>query len=77
VLTLQVIGALCIVIALIGGGLKISSIEIPKLSTTQIIALLAAGILFIAAGLLVSGNSTAGPSQGPGSGARFTTGSQP
>jgi hypothetical protein len=77
VLTLQVIGALCIVIALIGGGFKISSVEIPKLSTTRIIALLAAGILFVCAGLLINGNSTANPSQGPGSGIRVTTGAQP
>lgn len=75
-LTLQVIGALCIVIALIGGGVKISSVEVPKLSNRQIIALLVTGILLIAAGLLVHGSSTAGASSRPGSEARLTTGSQ-
>lgn len=76
-LTMQVIGALCIVTALIGGGFKISSVEIPKLSTTRIIALLAAGILFVCAGLLINGNSTASPSQRLGSGIHVTTGSRP
>jgi hypothetical protein len=76
-LTLQVIGALCVVIALIGGGVKISSVEVPKLSNRRIIALLIAGILLIAAGLLVHGSSGASASPRPGSEASLTRSSQP
>lgn len=76
-LTLQVIGALCVVIALIGGGVKTSSVEVPKLSNRRIIALLVAGILLIAAGLLIHGNSTASASPRAGSEARLTRSPQP
>jgi hypothetical protein len=56
-MTLQVVGALCIVIALIGGGLKVSEVEIPRLSELRIIALVAVGAVFVGLGLLTGEKS--------------------
>jgi hypothetical protein len=50
--TLQVVGALCILVALIGEGLKINEVEVGRLSRTRAVALAATGALFIALPLL-------------------------
>jgi type VI protein secretion system component VasK len=50
--TLQVVGALCILVALIGEGLKISEVEVRRLSRTRAVALAATGALFIALPIL-------------------------
>lgn len=51
-MTMQVIGALCIVIALIGEGLTIGKIvSIPSLTRWRVIALVVAGSALIALGL--------------------------
>ncbi|MFF8838958.1 hypothetical protein [Streptomyces sp. NPDC015130] len=49
------IGALCILVALVGEGLKISEVEVRQLSRARAITLAAAGILFIALPLLTGG----------------------
>lgn len=51
-MTLQVVGALCILVALIGEGLKINEVEVGRLSRTRAVALAATGALFIALPLL-------------------------
>lgn len=51
-MTLQVVGALCILVALIGEGLKISEVEVRRLSRTRAVALAATGVLFIALPIL-------------------------
>lgn len=56
-MTLQAVGALCIAIALIGGGHKISEVEIPRLSVYRIIALVTAGVILIGLGLLTNDGS--------------------
>ncbi|WP_218924608.1 hypothetical protein [Streptomyces sp. rh207] len=54
-MTLQVIGALCILVSLIGEGLKISEVEIRRLSRARAISLAALGVLFIALPLVTGG----------------------
>ncbi|MGW2058504.1 hypothetical protein ACWCOZ_32120 [Streptomyces sp. NPDC001840] len=51
-MTLQVVGALCILIVLVGEGVKISGVEVPRLSRRRAAALTLAGVLFVALGLL-------------------------
>lgn len=51
-MSLQVVGALCVAIALIGGGFKVSDVEVPQLSRLRIAALLAFGVLLLGLGLL-------------------------
>ncbi|MFI9391922.1 hypothetical protein ACIG53_13675 [Streptomyces bauhiniae] len=51
-MTLQVIGALCILVALIGEGFKISGVEVPRLSRNRAVALSVAGAAFLVLGLL-------------------------
>lgn len=58
-MTLQVIGAICILIALIGGGLKIREVEIPRLSRLRITALMVVGAAFIGLGLMTDVKSVA------------------
>jgi hypothetical protein len=74
-MSLQVIGALCIVIALIGGGLKISEVEIPSLSKRRIIAMVVVGAVFVGLGLLASRVSATGASPAPGPPASAAAGS--
>lgn len=50
--TLQVVGALSILVALIGEGLKISDVEVGRLSRGRAVALAAVGTLFIAPPIL-------------------------
>ncbi|GAA2379822.1 hypothetical protein [Streptomyces carpaticus] len=52
-MTLQTVGALCVAVAIVGGGLKINEVEIPRLSPRRVVALGFAGILFLGAGVLV------------------------
>ncbi|WP_179889848.1 hypothetical protein OH828_27470 [Streptomyces anulatus] len=49
------IGALCILVSLIGEGLKISEVEIRRLSRARAISLAALGVLFIALPLVTGG----------------------
>ena len=61
-MTLQVIGALCIAVALIGGGLTIGKIvSIPSLTRWRVIALVLAGSILIALGLLTKDHPPAPP----------------
>jgi hypothetical protein len=53
-MSLQVLGALCVAIAIVGGGLKINEVEIPRLSQRRMTALVLAGFLFLGTGLLMS-----------------------
>jgi hypothetical protein len=76
-MTLQVIGALCILIALIGGGLKVSEIEIPRLSEGRMIALTIAGAAFIGLGFLANEASSVGAPSAPEPVAPATTESSP
>lgn len=56
-MTVQVIGALCIAVALIGGGLTIGKlVSIPSLTKWRVIALVVAGSALIALGLLTKEN---------------------
>lgn len=52
-MSLQVVGALCVAIAIVGGGLKINEVEIPRLSQRRMTALVLAGFLFLGTGLLI------------------------
>ena len=61
-MTLQVIGALCIMIALIGGGLKISEVEIPRLSGRRIVALVVVGAALVGLGLANEKTAQVAPS---------------
>ncbi|MFH8726806.1 hypothetical protein [Streptomyces termitum] len=54
-MTLQVIGALCILVSLVGEGLKISEVEVRQLSRARAITLAALGVLFIALPPLTGG----------------------
>ncbi|MFJ7177537.1 hypothetical protein ACIQXA_14300 [Streptomyces massasporeus] len=51
-MTLQVVGALCILIALVGEGLKVSEVEVPRLSRVRATALVLVGAAFVALGLM-------------------------
>lgn len=51
-MTLQVVGALCVVAAVVGDKLKISEVEIQALSRVRSLALLLVGAMFIGLGLL-------------------------
>ena len=57
--TLQVVGALCIVIALSGGGFKYLGAEIPRLTSKKIAALFVAGLLSLMLGLFAEKSPTA------------------
>ncbi|MFF5254738.1 hypothetical protein ACFY4K_22235 [Streptomyces leeuwenhoekii] len=46
------IGALCILVALVGEGLKISEVEVRQLSRARAVVLAALGVLFIALPIL-------------------------
>lgn len=50
-MTLQVIGAICIIFSLLRGGIKLKDSELPSLSTGRRIAFAAAGVAFIALGV--------------------------
>jgi hypothetical protein len=52
-MSLQVLGALCIALAIVGGGLKINEVEIPRLSQRRMAALILAGFLFLGTDLIV------------------------
>lgn len=49
---------MCILIALVGEGLKISEVEVPRLSWARSVTLVAVGIVFVALGF-VSGRGAA------------------
>ncbi|MFF7081252.1 hypothetical protein [Streptomyces lavendulae] len=51
-MTLHIVGALCVAIAIVGGGLKINEVEVPRLSRRRMIALVFAGLLFIGVGVM-------------------------
>lgn len=53
-MTLQIVGALCVAVAIVGGGLKINEVEVPRLSPRRMAALVFAGLLFLGVGLLVN-----------------------
>lgn len=50
-MTLQVIGAICIIFSLLGGNIKLKGSELPSLSRGRRIAFAATGVAFIALGL--------------------------
>jgi divalent metal cation (Fe/Co/Zn/Cd) transporter len=50
-MTLEVVGAFMVALALIGGGLQIFNAHIPHLSKIQLVALGLVGVLFIAIGI--------------------------
>lgn len=52
-MTLQIVGALCVAVAIVGGGMKINEVEVPRLSARRVAALAFAGLLFVGVGLLV------------------------
>lgn len=52
---LQVVGAVCIVVALVGGGLKAGDLEVPVISRKRRVLLGGAGVLFLVIGLLLGG----------------------
>ncbi|MET9465540.1 hypothetical protein ABZY44_12155 [Streptomyces sp. NPDC006544] len=53
-MTLHIVGALCVAIAIVGGGLKINEVvEVPRLSRRRMIALVFAGLFFIGVGVMV------------------------
>ena len=64
-MTLQVIGALCIVVALIGDELTIGkAVSIPALTRGRVVALVVAGSALIALGLLTKDHPPAVPITG-------------
>lgn len=62
-MTLQVVGAICIMIALIGGGFEVGGVEIPRFSRARVAALVTAGVILVGLGLLADGG--AAPSAPP------------
>lgn len=52
-MTLEFLGALCVAVAIVGGGLKINEVEVPRLSPRRMAALVFAGLVFLGVGLLV------------------------
>ncbi|MEW2168025.1 hypothetical protein AB0912_34300 [Streptomyces sp. NPDC007084] len=50
-MTLQAVGALCILVALVGGGIKINDLEIPRLSRARTAWLVTVGVAFVGLGL--------------------------
>lgn len=53
-MALEILGALCVAVAIVGGGLKINEVEVPRLSPQRMAALVFAGIVFLGVGLLVN-----------------------
>ncbi|WP_067795059.1 hypothetical protein [Actinomadura formosensis] len=73
-MTLQVVGAVCIVIALIGGDFDVGGVEIPRLSRGRIAALVTAGVILVGLGLLADAGQVPDPPQVPSPVARTTPG---
>ncbi|MEV4678608.1 MULTISPECIES: hypothetical protein [Actinomadura] len=73
-MTLQVVGAVCILIALIGGDFEVGGVEIPRLSRGRIIALVTAGVILVGLGLLADAGQVPDLPQGPAPVARTTPG---
>lgn len=46
-MSVESVGAVCVMLALIGGGLKINEVELPRLPAHWVAALAAAGTVFI------------------------------
>ncbi|MCC5033378.1 hypothetical protein DMH02_009145 [Streptomyces sp. WAC 00631] len=57
-MTLQVVGALCILVALLGEGLKINDLEVSRMSRVRAAALVAVGIAFVGLGLLTDAGAS-------------------
>ncbi|MDX2548938.1 hypothetical protein ACOT81_25180 [Streptomyces sp. WI04-05B] len=66
-MSLQVLGALCIAVAIIGGGLKINEVEIPRMSQRRMAALIFAGFLFLGTDLAIGQVMESAPPTAQGS----------
>ncbi|MER5214935.1 hypothetical protein ABT063_31400 [Streptomyces sp. NPDC002838] len=50
-MTLELMGAACLAIAIVSGGLKINEVELPRLPRHWHVALVVAGVMFIGLGV--------------------------